>query len=296
MPHDGRFKVVFLGAAGVGKTSIINHNLRSQFDPNTAPTLGIDFQSRAVRVSGHGGGGGEATVARLQLWDTAGDPRFKCLLESYIRDCQAAVIVYDVGDRASFLETAAYACSVRHLQPDAVVALVGNKADQGEGQGHAPLLSGGGGLCASNSRCHVAADGAGTGPRQAGARLAQTAGAGSRAEAGLGAGAGRAREVPRTEGLRMANQLGILFLETSCVSGHNTKELFQIFTEALVFKAGRAHAPTRAVAIDVPAGIAGKTSGIGTDTGVRQPVRGADFAPAEAAGGQDEPEQCCTIS
>jgi len=42
---------------------------------------------------------------RLQLWDTAGQERFRSLIPSYIRDSSVAVIVYDITDRASFLNS-----------------------------------------------------------------------------------------------------------------------------------------------------------------------------------------------
>ena len=47
----------------------------------------------------------EDRTVRLQLWDTAGQERFRSLIPSYIRDSSVAVVVYDITDRASFLNT-----------------------------------------------------------------------------------------------------------------------------------------------------------------------------------------------
>ena len=52
-------------------------------------TIGIDFLSKTVYLNDR--------AIRLQLWDTAGQERFRSLIPSYIRDCAAAVIVYDVN-------------------------------------------------------------------------------------------------------------------------------------------------------------------------------------------------------
>ena len=52
------------------------------------PTIGIDFTSKNVTVSGR--------TVRLQLWDTAGQERFRSLIPSYLKDCNMAIIVFDI--------------------------------------------------------------------------------------------------------------------------------------------------------------------------------------------------------
>jgi len=47
----------------------------------------------------------EDRTVRLQLWDTAGQERFRSLIPSYIRDSSVAVVVYDITNRASFLNS-----------------------------------------------------------------------------------------------------------------------------------------------------------------------------------------------
>jgi Ras-related protein Rab-6A len=59
-----KFKLVFIGDQAVGKSSIITRFIKDQFDPTHNPTVGIDFVSKNINVSG--------TIVRLQLWDTAG--------------------------------------------------------------------------------------------------------------------------------------------------------------------------------------------------------------------------------
>jgi len=69
---------------------------------------------------------------RLQLWDTAGQERFRSLIPSYIRDSSVAVVVYDVTNRASFLNTSKWVEDVRAERgSDVVICLVGNKTDLG---------------------------------------------------------------------------------------------------------------------------------------------------------------------
>ena len=67
---------------------------------------------------------------RLQLWDTAGQERFRSLIPSYIRDSSVAVVVYDITNRASFLNTSKWIEDVRNERGnDVIVVLVGNKTD-----------------------------------------------------------------------------------------------------------------------------------------------------------------------
>ena len=70
---------------------------------------------------------------RLQLWDTAGQERFRSLIPSYIRDSSVAVVVYDITNRASFLNTTRWIEDVRNERgDDVVIMIVGNKNDRGD--------------------------------------------------------------------------------------------------------------------------------------------------------------------
>jgi len=92
-----KYKLVFLGDQAVGKTAIITRFMYDKFDDTYQATIGIDFLSKTMYL--------EDRTVRLQLWDTAGQERFRSLIPSYIRDSSVAVIVYDVTDRQSFLNT-----------------------------------------------------------------------------------------------------------------------------------------------------------------------------------------------
>jgi len=94
------------------------------FDKQYSATIGIDFLSKTMYL--------EDRTVRLQLWDTAGQERFRSLIPSYIRDSSVAVIVYDVTNRASFLNTSKWVDDVRAERGnDVVICLVGNKTDLG---------------------------------------------------------------------------------------------------------------------------------------------------------------------
>lgn len=119
-----KYKLVFLGDQSVGKTSIITRFMYDNFDRHYQATIGIDFLSKTMYL--------EDRTVRLQLWDTAGQERFRSLIPSYIRDSSVAVVVYDVSNRASFLNTTKWVEDVRAERGnDVVICLVGNKTDLG---------------------------------------------------------------------------------------------------------------------------------------------------------------------
>lgn len=122
VPSLDKYKLVFLGEQSVGKTSIITRFMYDTFDNNYQATIGIDFLSKTLYL--------ENRTVRLQLWDTAGQERFKSLIPSYIRDSSAAVVVYDVTNRHSFMSTTKWIEDVRAERGlHVIIALVGNKTD-----------------------------------------------------------------------------------------------------------------------------------------------------------------------
>ncbi|XP_010269261.1 PREDICTED: ras-related protein RABH1e-like isoform X3 [Nelumbo nucifera] len=124
-----KYKLVFLGDQSVGKTSIITRFMYDKFDTTYQATIGIDFLSKTMYL--------EDRTVRLQLWyaffifwDTAGQERFRSLIPSYIRDSSVAVVVYDVANRQSFLNTSKWIEEVRTERgSDVIIVLVGNKTD-----------------------------------------------------------------------------------------------------------------------------------------------------------------------
>lgn len=69
-------------------------------------------------------------IYRLQLWDTAGQEKFKSLVPNYIRDAHCAVFVYDIQRPDSFTAIDSWLQLFKeHNSTDAVSVLVGNKLD-----------------------------------------------------------------------------------------------------------------------------------------------------------------------
>lgn len=117
-----KYKLVFLGDESAGKTSIIHRFVFDTFEPNYKVTIGIDFVSKTLYE--------DDRIVRLQLWDTAGQEKFRSLIPSYIRDSTVAVICYDITNRNTFASVDHWVESVRNERGnDVIIMLVGNKTD-----------------------------------------------------------------------------------------------------------------------------------------------------------------------
>jgi Ras-related protein Rab-6A len=113
-------KVIFLGDTAVGKTSIVNRIVYGGVNAQHQPTVGIDFFAQTVIR-------GDKPI-RLQIWDTAGQEKFRSLIPSYIRNATVAVFVYDITNQASFDNLKTWHAHTLTLSSPACV-VVGNKVD-----------------------------------------------------------------------------------------------------------------------------------------------------------------------
>jgi|MDSY01.1.fsa_nt_gb small GTP-binding protein len=105
-------KVLVVGNAKCGKTSLIRRFSKDSFDSNYDTTVGVDFVRKDLEVSfpeqGRGGKAGgcecssSAANVRMQLWDIAGQDRFAKLTRAYFRRAKAAAIVCDLTRKGTF--------------------------------------------------------------------------------------------------------------------------------------------------------------------------------------------------
>jgi small GTP-binding protein len=120
------FRVVLIGEASVGKTSIISQLIDHTFNPSISSTVGANFQQYRRRL-------GDESID-LQVWDTAGQERFRALSPIYYRGAHAAVAVFSMENPDS-LETLPEQISLfLEVAPNSLVFVVGNKVDLVETQ------------------------------------------------------------------------------------------------------------------------------------------------------------------
>lgn len=116
-------KLVLLGEAAVGKSSLVLRFVSNEFQENKEPTIGAAFLTQRCSVN--------QTTVKFEIWDTAGQERFASLAPMYYRNAQAALVVYDLTKPGSFIK-ARHWIKELHEQANAgdmVIFLVGNKLD-----------------------------------------------------------------------------------------------------------------------------------------------------------------------
>eukprot|EP01105_Mastigella_eilhardi_P016867 TRINITY_DN3862_c0_g1_i1.p1 TRINITY_DN3862_c0_g1~~TRINITY_DN3862_c0_g1_i1.p1 ORF type:complete len:221 (-),score=67.06 TRINITY_DN3862_c0_g1_i1:144-806(-) len=122
LPYKYLFKYIIVGDTAVGKSCLLLQFTDKRFQPVHDLTLGVEFGSRNVPVCG--------AQVKLQIWDTAGQEKFRSITRSYYRGSAGALLVYDITRRDTFdhLTTWLEDCRGNSTQ-NIVVMLIGNKAD-----------------------------------------------------------------------------------------------------------------------------------------------------------------------
>ncbi|KAH8421358.1 hypothetical protein KR009_002647 [Drosophila setifemur] len=117
------FKILVLGDSGVGKSCLLMRFSEGRFTGQHLTTVGIDFKVCTVEVGGH--------VVKLQIWDTAGEERFRAVLPSYYRGAHGILLVYDTTSATSFSNVDGWLAEIgRHCRRRVNVLMVGNKCDE----------------------------------------------------------------------------------------------------------------------------------------------------------------------
>ena len=115
-----RHKVIFIGDANTGKTSIINRIIDNPFNDTYEVSIGIDFMSKNIRFRGQN--------IKIQIWDSAGQEKYKGLIPSYVRNSSIVFIVYDISSRTSFENVQNWISFVKNIEKTTMI-LCGNKTD-----------------------------------------------------------------------------------------------------------------------------------------------------------------------
>ena len=117
-------KVVLLGEAGVGKTSIIHQFTYHQFDPDCISSISAQFISKTIEYQGYG-------TIKYDIWDTAGQERYRSMAKIFYKDAKVIIFVYDITSEQTFegMKNYWYEQIKLNCEKDAILAVVANKND-----------------------------------------------------------------------------------------------------------------------------------------------------------------------
>ena len=120
--YEIKLKFVILGESMVGKTSIINRYINDSFTERYLCTVGIDFQEKIVNKNNK--------KIKLQIWDTAGEERYRNITKSYFKACDGFIIAYDINNKQSFDQVRYWVKEIASLSDTKVnCILIGTKCD-----------------------------------------------------------------------------------------------------------------------------------------------------------------------
>jgi small GTP-binding protein len=119
---DITLKLLIVGGSGVGKTNFLNMFLNNKFNQNYFSSTGIDLQKKIMNIKNK--------KVRIQIWDTAGQEKYKSITKNLFLKVMGALVLYDITNEESFtklkewVELIKEECG-RHIK----ILIIGNKSD-----------------------------------------------------------------------------------------------------------------------------------------------------------------------
>jgi len=120
------FKYIIVGDTAVGKSCLLLQFTDKRFQPVHDLTIGVEFGSRTISIDTKEG----SKQIKLQIWDTAGQEKFRSITRSYYRGTSGALLTYDITRRETFEHVTEWLEDCRkYSNPNIVMMLIGNKCD-----------------------------------------------------------------------------------------------------------------------------------------------------------------------
>ena len=117
------FKILLLGDSSVGKTCFLKRYTDNTFQDAYLSTIGFDFKYKFVTLE-------EGKTVKVQLWDTAGEERFKTIAKSYYKGAHGIVLIYDVTNRKTYENIRKWMNQIKDDSSSNIsIILVANKID-----------------------------------------------------------------------------------------------------------------------------------------------------------------------
>ena len=115
-------KVVLIGDSGVGKTSIISRFTKDTFNNEEISSSSAQFTSKTIQINDQS--------IKFDIWDTAGQEKFRALAKIFYKDAQVIILVYEIINKESFesIKNYWYKESSENSTAD-IFFVVGNKSD-----------------------------------------------------------------------------------------------------------------------------------------------------------------------
>ena len=121
--YDNLFKIVLVGDSGVGKTQLLSRFSRNEFTLESKTTIGVEFCTKTITNE-------DGKVIKAQIWDTAGQDRYRSVASAYYKGAVGALLVYDITKTESYENISKWMEEIEKNGSESIVLmLIGNKSD-----------------------------------------------------------------------------------------------------------------------------------------------------------------------
>ncbi|MFV2015553.1 MAG: Rab family GTPase, partial [Candidatus Heimdallarchaeota archaeon] len=115
------FKVLILGDAAVGKSSLVQRFVHGKFERQYLMTIGMEPYTRFEEING--------TKICYSLWDIAGEDKFKVMRKMFFQGAAGSLVAFDLTRRESFDNLKNWITEASIVSPNQTIIVVGNKND-----------------------------------------------------------------------------------------------------------------------------------------------------------------------
>ena len=120
---DSVYKIILLGDSTVGKTCFLMRYTDNTFQEIHMSTIGLDYRLKTMTLN-------SGKQVKVQIWDTAGQDRFRAITKNYYKGAHGIILIYDVTNQLTFENVTNWINQIKEEASDKVtIFLVGNKID-----------------------------------------------------------------------------------------------------------------------------------------------------------------------
>ena len=118
------YKILLLGDSEVGKSCFLMRYSDNIFVENYITTIGLDYKLKYVQLD-------SGETIKVQLWDTAGQDRYRTIAKNYYKGSHGILLLYDITKENSFENIREWVQNIREeVYEKAIIFLIGNKIDK----------------------------------------------------------------------------------------------------------------------------------------------------------------------
>ena len=123
MEEEIVYKVLLLGDSSVGKTCFLLRYCDKSFQDVHLSTIGLDYRLKSMTLKNN-------KNIKWQIWDTAGQDRFRAITKNYYKGANGIILIYDVTNMQTYENVKNWISQIKEeASPNVIIYLVGNKID-----------------------------------------------------------------------------------------------------------------------------------------------------------------------